>query len=48
MTQVSGNMTLGEMTLGRLVWLPVIAQVILYNAAENFIHKFLWLSNKFH
>ena len=48
MTPVSGNMTSGEMTLGRLDRLPVIAQVILYNAAENFIHKFLWLFNKFH
>ena len=48
MTQVSGNMTLGEMTLGQLDRLPVIAQVILYNAAENFIHKLLWLFNKFH
>ena len=47
-TKISGNMTSGEMTLGRLDRLPVIAQVILYNAPENFIHKFLWLFNKFH
>ena len=26
MTQVSGDLTSGEMTLGQLDWLPVIAQ----------------------